>query len=65
MVVPAPRCPHGPALERELIDYCRARLSHIKCPKSIDFVAELPREPTGKLLKKTAYGPRYWPAQAN
>ena len=49
----------GPALERELIDYCRAQLSNIKCPKSIDFVAALPREPTGKLLKKPLRQ-RYW-----
>lgn len=42
----------GPAFERELIDWCRARLSHIKCPKSIDFTAELPRHATGKLYKR-------------
>jgi long-chain acyl-CoA synthetase len=42
----------GPALERELIDYCRSRISTLKCPKSVDFVARLPREPTGKLMKK-------------
>jgi len=42
----------GPGLERELIDFCRSRISTIKCPKSVDFAHELPREPTGKLLKK-------------
>jgi long-chain acyl-CoA synthetase len=42
----------GPALEHELIDYCRSRISTLKCPKSVDFVARLPREPTGKLMKK-------------
>jgi acyl-CoA synthetase (AMP-forming)/AMP-acid ligase II len=42
----------GPALEQELIAYCRERLAHYKCPKSIDFRDELPRHPTGKLLKR-------------
>ncbi|HLM96808.1 MAG TPA: AMP-binding protein [Acidimicrobiales bacterium] len=39
------------ALERELIAFCRAHLAHFKCPRSVDFVAELPRLPTGKLYK--------------
>lgn len=42
----------GPGLERELVDYARARLAHYKCPKSVDFVTELPRLETGKLLKR-------------
>jgi len=42
----------GPELEAELLDYCRAHLSHIKCPRSVDFHAELPRHPTGKLYKR-------------
>ena len=42
----------GPELERELIEYCRARLAHYKCPRSVDFRAELPRHPTGKLYKR-------------
>lgn len=36
---------------RELIDYTRARLAHYKCPRSVAFVDELPRTPTGKLRK--------------
>jgi len=40
------------ALETELIAYCRDRLAHYKCPRSIDFRAELPRHPTGKLYKR-------------
>jgi long-chain acyl-CoA synthetase len=54
----------GPALERELIDYCRQRLSSIKCPKSIDFAVELPREPTGKLVKKRIRD-QYWKSSGN
>ena len=53
----------GPALEQELIQYCRGQLSSIKCPKSVDFSAALPREPTGKLLKKKIRE-RYWPSGA-
>ncbi len=49
----------GPELEKELIAYCRERLSKIKCPKSIDFNPDLPRTPTGKLLKRTLKD-TYW-----
>jgi long-chain acyl-CoA synthetase len=42
----------GPELSQELIGYCRDRLAHFKCPKSVDFVAELPRSETGKLYKR-------------
>ena len=37
---------------QELIEFCRRDLAHYKCPKSVDFVAELPREPQGKVLKR-------------
>jgi long-chain acyl-CoA synthetase len=49
----------GPALEAELIAYCRAHLSPIKCPRSVDFEANLPRHPTGKLYKRVLKD-RYW-----
>jgi long-chain acyl-CoA synthetase len=49
----------GPELERELIAFCRANLAHYKCPRSIDFEAELPRLPTGKLYKRLLRD-RYW-----
>jgi acyl-CoA synthetase (AMP-forming)/AMP-acid ligase II len=49
----------GPALEQELLRWCRERLSHIKCPRSIDFEPELPRHPTGKLYKRLLKD-RYW-----
>ncbi|RJE79165.1 AMP-binding protein [Paracoccus sp. JM45] len=42
----------SPALEQELIEWCRARLSVIKCPRSIDFRKALPRTETGKLFKR-------------
>jgi len=40
------------ALAAELIEFCRVRLSHFKCPRAVRFVDELPRLPTGKLLKR-------------
>ena len=49
----------GAEMEAELIAFSRDHLAHHKCPRSIDFEAELPRLPTGKLYK----GPlreRYW-----
>jgi long-chain acyl-CoA synthetase len=49
----------GPALAQELIEYCRSQLSAIKCPRSVDFEAELPRHPTGKLYKRLLRD-RYW-----
>jgi acyl-CoA synthetase (AMP-forming)/AMP-acid ligase II len=49
----------GSALERELIDYCRQHLSPVKCPRTVDFEAELPRHPTGKLYKRLLRD-RYW-----
>ncbi len=38
-------------LERTLIAFCRDHLAHFKCPRTVDFVDELPRLPTGKLYK--------------
>ena len=49
----------GPALAEELLAFCRQHLSAIKCPRSIDFEAELPRHPTGKLYKRLLRD-RYW-----
>ena len=49
----------GPALAAELIGFCRAHLSHLKCPRSVDFDAALPRHPTGKLYKRLLRE-RYW-----
>lgn len=49
----------GPELAAELIRYCQQHLAKIKCPASIDFEKELPRTPTGKLLKRLLKD-RYW-----
>jgi long-chain acyl-CoA synthetase len=42
----------GPGLAQDLIAYCRDRLAHFKCPRTVDFVPELPRSETGKLYKR-------------
>ncbi|KXX59044.1 AMP-binding protein [Rhodococcus sp. LB1] len=39
------------AVARELLDYVRERVSHFKAPRSIEFSDDLPRTPTGKLVK--------------
>jgi long-chain acyl-CoA synthetase len=44
--------PADDVLAADLIAYCRDRLSHFKCPRSVRFVDDLPRLPTGKLLKR-------------
>ena len=51
--------PDTSALRDEIIDYCREHLAHFKCPKSVDIVEALPRNPTGKILKKDLRKP-YW-----
>ena len=47
------------ALAGELIQFCRSQLTDEKCPRSIDFRAELPRHPTGKLYKRLLKD-EYW-----
>ena len=47
------------AIGAELVSYCRERLAHFKCPKSVDVLPALPRNPTGKILKRDLRAP-YW-----
>ncbi|RFS85157.1 acyl-CoA synthetase [Actinomadura spongiicola] len=49
----------GPELETELIEYCQGELAGYKCPRTVDFRAELPRHPTGKLYKRLLKD-EYW-----
>ena len=46
-------------LAAELMEFVRENIAHYKCPKSIDFMDELPRLPTGKLYKRLLKDP-YW-----
>ncbi len=47
------------AVTEELMAYAREHIAHYKCPRSIDYEAELPRLPTGKLYKRLLKD-RYW-----
>ena len=38
--------------EEQVIDFCRSRLAHFKAPRRVVFVDSLPRNPSGKLLKR-------------
>jgi long-chain acyl-CoA synthetase len=56
IVVPGP----GAELDAEtVIAFCRDRLAHYKCPTSVDFSDVLPRNPSGKILKRELREP-YW-----
>jgi fatty-acyl-CoA synthase len=54
----------GPAMAAELIAWCRAELAPYKCPRAVDFVEELPRDPNGKLYKRLLKE-RYWEGHAS
>ena len=54
----------GPDLEVELIEYCRAHLAGYKCPRTVEFDPELPRDPNGKLYKRRIRD-RYWQGRAS
>jgi long-chain acyl-CoA synthetase len=56
LVVPRPDRSPSPD---EIIAYARERLAHFKCPSSVDFADTLPRNPSGKLLKRELREP-YW-----
>jgi long-chain acyl-CoA synthetase len=43
----------------ELLAWCRERLSHYKCPRSLDYVDDLGRSAMGKINKRTLRA-RYW-----
>ncbi|MFI4933032.1 MAG: AMP-binding protein [Caulobacterales bacterium] len=59
VVQPMPGVDPGPTFAAELIAFCREHLAALKCPRSVDFEAELPRLPTGKLYKRLLRD-RYW-----
>jgi long-chain acyl-CoA synthetase len=52
VVQPAEGVAGSPELAAELLAFCRERLAHFKCPRSIDFTPQLPREDTGKIYKR-------------
>ncbi len=60
VVQPAPGVAADTALAEELTTFAREHLAAYKIPRSIDFMAELPRLPTGKLYKRVLRD-QYWP----
>ena len=50
------------AAEEELLEFCRSRLAHYKCPHSVEFLESLPKTGTGKILKRELRR-KYWAAQ--
>ncbi len=59
LVVPKPG---SKVTEAELIEFCRSRIAHYKCPQSIEFLESLPKTATGKVLKK-GLRKKYWGEQ--
>ena len=59
IVVSAPGSPDDEELATDIIAATRSRLAHYKCPTSVDFVDALPRNPSGKVLKRELRQP-YW-----
>jgi len=51
------------ATENEIIAFCKARVASYKAPKSVEFLESLPKNPQGKILKKTIRS-KYWAHQA-
>jgi fatty-acyl-CoA synthase len=51
--------PGAHAGEMELIEHCRSRLAHYKCPHSVEFLESLPKTGTGKVLKRELRK-KYW-----
>jgi long-chain acyl-CoA synthetase len=64
VVQPALGVTPGPDLEAELIEYCRTHLAGYKCPRTVEFDPELPRDPNGKLYKRRIRE-RYWQGRAS
>jgi len=58
-IEPAVGVEPGPELAEELAEFCRANLAKYKCPRSFDFIREMPRDPNGKLFKRKLRDP-YW-----
>jgi long-chain acyl-CoA synthetase len=49
-------------LEKDLIEFCQGHIARFKCPRAVDFVASLDRDPNGK-LRKGALRATYWPEE--
>jgi long-chain acyl-CoA synthetase len=52
--------PGSPPADTDILEWCRDRLSHYKCPRTLEFVSDLGRNAMGKINKRTLRAP-YWP----
>ena len=59
VVEPASGVEASPELAEEILGFCTDKLAKFKTPKSVDFIAEMPRDPNGKLYKRKLRDP-YW-----
>lgn len=59
VIEPAPGVTPGPELAEEILAWCTEHIARYKCPRSIDFVEAMPRDPNGKLYKRKLRDP-YW-----
>jgi long-chain acyl-CoA synthetase len=59
IVEPAAGIEPSDEVAQELIEFVRSKLAHFKCPRTLDFIVEMPRTPTGKVLKRNLREP-YW-----
>jgi len=53
------KAPDATVTEQQIIDFAREHLARFKCPTSVDWADALPRNPSGKILKKDLRAP-YW-----
>jgi long-chain acyl-CoA synthetase len=59
VIEPVPGAEPGEALAEEILAFCADKLAKYKTPRSLDFTAEMPRDPNGKLYKRKLRDP-YW-----
>ena len=51
--------PGQSATEEEIVQFCRERMAHFKCPRSVSFIDALPRTTTGK-IQKNLLRDKFW-----
>jgi long-chain acyl-CoA synthetase len=59
VIEPAAGVEPSPALAADILAHCARAIAKYKCPRSIDFIAAMPRDPNGKLYKRKLRDP-YW-----
>jgi long-chain acyl-CoA synthetase len=52
--------PQGTEMARQLVEFAQANLAHFKCPRTVDFTQDLPRDDNGKIYRRRVRD-QYWP----